>query len=111
VRLRCRDLVDHRRIDPFGGPTRPLDVVESVEKPDELAGYGLTLHVDDPFAFGSADAERERQVDRLKGTLKATGLPLDLRRRSLPAAAFAGPRGPARLACSGMRADRSPEPA
>jgi xylose isomerase len=61
--------------DPFGSPTRPaLDVVEAVEKLDELGAYGLTFHDDDLFAFGSADAERQRQIDRLKGALKATGL-------------------------------------
>jgi len=67
--------VGYTGIDTFGGATRPaLDVVEVVEKLDELGAYGLTFHDDDLFAFGSADAERQRQVDRLKGALKATGL-------------------------------------
>ncbi|ROQ41496.1 xylose isomerase [Frondihabitans sp. PhB188] len=61
--------------DPFGGPTRPpLDVVEAVEKLDELGAYGLTFHDDDLFAFGSTDAERQTQIDRLKGALSATGV-------------------------------------
>jgi xylose isomerase len=61
--------------DPFGGPTRPaLDVVEAVEKLDELGAYGLTFHDDDLFAFGSTDAERQTQIDRLKGALESTGL-------------------------------------
>ena len=60
--------------DPFGGPTRPaLDVVEAVEKLDELGAYGLTFHDDDLFAFGSTDAERQTQIDRLKGALESTG--------------------------------------
>jgi len=67
--------IGYRGIDMFGGPTRPpLDVVEAVEKLDELGAYGLTFHDDDLFAFASTDAERQRQIDRLKGALKATGL-------------------------------------
>ncbi len=61
--------------DPFGGPTRPpLDVVEAVEKLDSLGAYGLTFHDDDLFAFGSTDAERQTEIDRLKGALASTGL-------------------------------------
>lgn len=61
--------------DPFGGPTRDhLDVVHAVEKLAELGAYGLTFHDDDLFAFGSTDAERQKQIDRLKGALDATGL-------------------------------------
>ncbi|QTX05973.1 xylose isomerase [Agromyces archimandritae] len=61
--------------DPFGGPTRaPLDVVHAVEKLAELGAWGLTFHDDDLFAFGSTDAERQKQIDRLKGALDATGL-------------------------------------
>ncbi|MBW4042217.1 MAG: xylose isomerase [Acidobacteria bacterium] len=61
--------------DPFGGPTRgPLDVVKVVEKLSELGAYGLTFHDDDLFAFGSTDAERQTQIDRLKGALSDTGL-------------------------------------
>ena len=61
--------------DPFGGPTRPqLDVVEGVHKLAELGAYGLTFHDDDLFAFGSTDAERQNQIDRLKGALADTGV-------------------------------------
>jgi len=61
--------------DPFGGPTRaPLDVVHVVEKLAEIGAYGLTFHDDDLFAFGSTDAERQRQIDRLKQALADTGL-------------------------------------
>jgi xylose isomerase len=61
--------------DPFGGPTRaPLDVVHGVEKLAELGAYGLTFHDDDLFAFGSTDAERQKQIDRLKQVLADTGL-------------------------------------
>jgi xylose isomerase len=61
--------------DPFGGPTRPpLDVVHAVEKLTELGAYGLTFHDDDLFPFGSSDADRQKQIDRLKSALADTGL-------------------------------------
>lgn len=67
--------VGYNGTDPFGGPTRPaLDVVHAVEKLAELGAYGLTFHDDDLFAFGSTDAERQNQIDRLKGALADTGL-------------------------------------
>ncbi|MBK4348448.1 xylose isomerase [Lacisediminihabitans changchengi] len=67
--------VGYNGSDPFGGPTRPpLDVVEAVEKLAGLGAYGLTFHDDDLFAFGSTDAERQKQIDRLKQALADTGL-------------------------------------
>ncbi|WP_300267019.1 xylose isomerase [Microbacterium sp.] len=67
--------IDYNGNDPFGGPTRPdLDVVHAVEKLAELGAYGLTFHDDDLFAFGSTDAGRQKQIDRLKGALSETGL-------------------------------------
>ena len=67
--------IGYSGVDPFGGPTRPpLDVVHAVEKLAELGAYGLTFHDDDLFAFGSSDAERQTQIDRLKGALADTGL-------------------------------------
>ena len=67
--------VGYNGTDPFGGPTRhPLDVVHAVEKLTELGAYGLTFHDDDLFAFGSTDAERQKQIDRLKGALADTGM-------------------------------------
>ena len=67
--------IGYNGTDPFGGPTRePLDVVHAVEKLAELGAYGLTFHDDDLFAFASTDAERQKQIDRLKGALDATGL-------------------------------------
>jgi xylose isomerase len=67
--------VGYTGIDPFGTATRPpLDVVHVVEKLAELGAYGLTFHDDDLFAFGSTDAERQSQIDRLKGALDATGM-------------------------------------
>ena len=67
--------IGYNGADPFGGPTRePLDVVHAVEKLAELGAYGLTFHDDDLFAFGSTDAERQKQIDRLKGALSDTGL-------------------------------------
>ena len=67
--------VGYNGTDPFGGPTRPaLDVVHVVEKLAELGAMGLTFHDDDLFAFGSTDAERQTQIDRLTGALSDTGL-------------------------------------
>jgi xylose isomerase len=67
--------IGYNGADPFGGPTRaPLDVVEAVHRLSDLGAYGLTFHDDDLFAFGSSDAERQTQIDRLKGALDATGL-------------------------------------
>lgn len=61
--------------DPFGDATRaPLDVVHAIEKLAEIGAYGITFHDDDLFAFGSSDAERQKQIDRLKGALNDTGL-------------------------------------
>ncbi|TIH28928.1 xylose isomerase [Subtercola vilae] len=61
--------------DPFGGPTRShLDVVEAVTRLSELGAYGLTFHDDDLFDFDSTDAQRQTQIDRLKGALADTGL-------------------------------------
>ncbi|MDV3123500.1 xylose isomerase [Mycobacterium sp. 21AC1] len=61
--------------DPFGGPTRPaLDAVEAVERLAELGAYGLTLHDDDLFPFGSSDDERRRAIARLTSALQANGL-------------------------------------
>lgn len=67
--------VGYTGTDPFGGPTRPaLDVVHVVEKLAELGAYGLTFHDDDLFAFGSTDAERQKQIDRLKQAMTDTGI-------------------------------------
>ena len=67
--------IGYNGTDPFGGPTRPqLDVVEAVTKLNELGAYGLTFHDDDLFAFGSTDAERQKQIDRLKQALSDTGV-------------------------------------
>jgi xylose isomerase len=67
--------IGYNGADPFGGPTRaPLDVVHGVEKLAEIGAYGLTFHDDDLFAFGSTDAERQAQIDRLKQVLADTGI-------------------------------------
>jgi xylose isomerase len=67
--------IGYNGTDPFGGPTRaPLDTVEAVEKLSELGAYGLTFHDDDLFAFGSTDAERQTEIDRLKQVLADTGI-------------------------------------
>ena len=67
--------VGYNGTDPFGGPTRPpMDVVHVVHRLAEIGAYGLSFHDDDLFAFGSSDAERRQQIDRLKGALEDTGL-------------------------------------
>ena len=67
--------VGYNGSDPFGGPTRPkLDVVDAVTNLAELGAYGLTFHDDDLFDFGSTDAARQSQIDRLKQALADTGL-------------------------------------
>jgi xylose isomerase len=67
--------IGYNGADPFGGPTRaPLDVVHGVEKLAEIGAYGLTFHDDDLFAFGSTDAERQTEIDRLKQVLADTGI-------------------------------------
>jgi xylose isomerase len=67
--------IGYNGTDPFGGPTRPqLDVVEAVTRLAEIGAYGLTFHDDDLFPFGSSDAARQKQIDRLKQALADTGL-------------------------------------
>lgn len=67
--------VGYNGADPFGGPTRAhLDVVHVVEKLTELGAYGLTLHDDDLFAFGTSETERRVQIDRLIKAMSDTGL-------------------------------------
>jgi len=67
--------VNYNGSDPFGGPTRAsLDTVHVVEKLAELGAYGLTFHDDDLFAFGSTDAERQKEIDRLKQAMSDTGI-------------------------------------
>ena len=67
--------VGYNGSDPFGGPTRPkLDVVDAVTNLAERGAYGLTFHDDDLFDFGSTDAARRQQIDRLKQALSDTGL-------------------------------------
>lgn len=65
--------------DPFGSATRArLDTVEAVEKLAEIGAYGMTLHDDDLFDFGSSDSARRKEIDRLKGALAATGLKMPM---------------------------------
>jgi xylose isomerase len=67
--------IGYNGADPFGGPTRAaMDIVHVVTKLKEVGAYGLTFHDDDLFAFGSTDAERQKQIDRLKGALADTGV-------------------------------------
>jgi xylose isomerase len=67
--------IGYNGTDPFGGPTRPpLDTVHAIEKLAELGAWGVTFHDDDVWAFGSTDAERQTQIDRLKGVLASTGV-------------------------------------
>jgi xylose isomerase len=61
--------------DPFGGPTRePIDPVESVKKLGELGAWGISLHDEDLIPWGTAAAERDRIVARLKAALDEAGM-------------------------------------
>src|SRR5215217_3725070 len=61
--------------DPFGDATRAvLDPVETVHQLAGLGAYGVTFHDDDLVPFGSADAERERLIERFRKALAETGL-------------------------------------
>jgi xylose isomerase len=65
--------------DPFGGPTRPhLDTVEAVEGLASRGVWGLTFHDDDLFPFESTDAERQREIDRLKQVTADTGVVVEM---------------------------------
>lgn len=67
--------VGYSGADPFGGPTRPpLDIVHSVHRLAELGAWGITFHDDDVWPFGASADDRQREIDRLKGALEATGL-------------------------------------
>jgi xylose isomerase len=67
--------IGYNGIDTFGKPTRAaLDVVHVVEKLAEIGAYGLSFHDDDLFDFGSSDANRQSQIDRLTRALADTGL-------------------------------------
>ncbi|GAP59387.1 xylose isomerase [Arthrobacter sp. Hiyo1] len=60
--------------DQFGSATRPpLDTVEAVNRLSDLGAYGITFHDNDLFPFGCSAADRQREIDRLQGALKATG--------------------------------------
>lgn len=79
--------IGYAGVDPFGVASRPpLDVVEAVTRLAELGAYGLTFHDDDLFAFGSTDAERRTQIDRLKQSLSDTGLIIPMVTTNLTAA-------------------------
>ncbi len=61
--------------DQFGSATRPpLDTVEAVNRLSDLGAYGITFHDDDLFPFGCSAADRQREIDRLTGALKSTGM-------------------------------------
>ena len=71
--------IGYNGADPFGGPTRaPLDVVHGVEKLAEIGAYGLTFHDDDLFPFEATDAERQHEIDRLKGVTADTGVVVEM---------------------------------
>ncbi|WP_382303980.1 xylose isomerase [Herbiconiux sp. UC225_62] len=65
--------------DQFGGPTRPhLDTVEAVEGLASRGVWGITFHDDDLFPFESTDAERQREIDRLKQVTADTGVVVEM---------------------------------
>jgi xylose isomerase len=61
--------------DQFGSATRPpLDTVEAINRLSDLGAYGITFHDNDLFPFGCSAADRQREIDRLTGALKSTGM-------------------------------------
>ena len=65
--------------DPFGEPTRAaLRPWEYAERLAELGAWGITFHDNDVFPFDATDAERDQIVARLKETVEATDLPMEL---------------------------------
>lgn len=61
--------------DPFGSATRaPLDLDRALPKLAEMGAYGVTLHDDDLFPFGSSGSERRAEITRLQRLCKETGL-------------------------------------
>lgn len=62
-------------VDPFGVATRaPLDLGDALHHLADLGAYGITFHDDDVVPFGSADADREKTLARLRSLLDETGL-------------------------------------
>ena len=65
--------------DPFGEPTRAaLRSWEYAERLAELGAWGITFHDNDVFPFDATDAERDQIVARLKETVEATGLTIEM---------------------------------
>ena len=65
--------------DPFGEPTRAaLRPWEYTERLAELGAWGITFHDNDVFPFDATDAERDQIVARLKETVEATGLTIEM---------------------------------
>ena len=65
--------------DPFGEPTRAaLRPWEYTERLAELGAWGITFHDNDVFPFDADDAERDRIVARLRRTVDAAGLTIEM---------------------------------
>ena len=65
--------------DPFGEPTRAaLRPWEYAERLAELGAWGITFHDNDVFPFDATDTERDRIVARLRETVEATGLTIEM---------------------------------
>ena len=65
--------------DPFGEPTRAaLRPWEYTERLAELGAWGITFHDNDVFPFDATDTERDRIVARLRETVEATGLTIEM---------------------------------
>ena len=48
--------------------------MEAVNRLSDLGAYGVTFHDNDLFPFEATAAERAREIERLEGVLKATGV-------------------------------------
>lgn len=71
--------VGYNGADPFGSATRrSLEVEEIADNLAQVGAYGLTLHDNDLFPFGSSEAERRTYIERLKKTTQANGLKIPM---------------------------------
>ena len=65
--------------DPFGSSTRrELQVEEVAENLAKVGAFGLTLHDNDLYPFGSSEAERRSHIERLKKATAETGLKIPM---------------------------------
>jgi len=71
--------VGYNGADPFGSATRrQLEVEEIADNLAKIGAFGLTLHDNDLFPFGSSETDRRSHIERLKKTTAANGLKIPM---------------------------------